>query len=118
MDELSTGQLLELRADLTALEAELAAQVRAIDSSAQPVDLDEPIGRLSRMDAIASQHVAAANHRAAQARLRRVTRALASDDYGLCTRCEEPIGFRRLKARPETTLCVQCQSAAERPTPR
>ena len=31
-----------------------------------------------------------------------------------CRRCEEPIGFRRLQARPETPLCVACQNQRER----
>jgi DnaK suppressor protein len=33
--------------------------------------------------------------------------------YGLCEECEEEIGVERLKARPVTTLCIDCKSAQE-----
>ena len=33
--------------------------------------------------------------------------------YGICEECEEPIGVERLKARPVTTLCIDCKSAQE-----
>ena len=28
--------------------------------------------------------------------------------YGVCERCEEEIGVKRLQARPVTTLCIEC----------
>ena len=30
-----------------------------------------------------------------------------------CEECAEPIGFKRLVARPVTTLCFECKSARE-----
>ncbi|OGQ94706.1 MAG: RNA polymerase-binding protein DksA [Deltaproteobacteria bacterium RIFOXYD12_FULL_57_12] len=33
--------------------------------------------------------------------------------YGVCERCEEEIGTKRLEARPVTTLCVHCKTAQE-----
>lgn len=33
--------------------------------------------------------------------------------YGLCEECGEPIGVERLKARPVTTLCIDCKNAEE-----
>ncbi|MBA3465343.1 MAG: TraR/DksA C4-type zinc finger protein [Deltaproteobacteria bacterium] len=30
-----------------------------------------------------------------------------------CEECAEPIGFKRLLARPVTTLCFECKSARE-----
>jgi DnaK suppressor protein len=33
--------------------------------------------------------------------------------YGLCEECEEEIGVERLKARPVTTLCIDCKAAQE-----
>jgi DnaK suppressor protein len=30
-----------------------------------------------------------------------------------CESCAEPIGFRRLMARPVTTLCIECKEEAE-----
>ena len=31
-----------------------------------------------------------------------------------CEDCGEPIGFRRLLARPVTTLCIDCKEEAEK----
>ncbi len=33
--------------------------------------------------------------------------------YGLCDSCGGPIGMDRLKARPVTTLCIDCKSDQE-----
>ena len=30
--------------------------------------------------------------------------------YGICERCEEEIPYPRLKARPVTTLCINCKT--------
>ena len=69
MAALDDPQRAELRADLTALIRELRALVESARDGSKPVDLDEPIGRLSRMDAIQQQSMAEATRRAAQQRL-------------------------------------------------
>jgi DnaK suppressor protein len=33
--------------------------------------------------------------------------------FGVCEECDEPIGVDRLKARPVTTLCIQCKAEQE-----
>ena len=33
--------------------------------------------------------------------------------YGICERCEEEIPYPRLKARPVTTLCINCKTFEE-----
>ncbi|MGH7893062.1 MAG: RNA polymerase-binding protein DksA [Candidatus Binatia bacterium] len=33
--------------------------------------------------------------------------------YGVCGECGGPIGVERLKARPMTTLCIECKSMQE-----
>ena len=33
--------------------------------------------------------------------------------YGICERCEEEIPYPRLKARPVTTLCIDCKTLEE-----
>lgn len=117
MDELTAEQLVELRADLDALEAELIALLSATSDGVKPVDLDEPIGRLSRMEAIQQQKMAEANRARSKIRLQQIRAArlaFQNDDYGFCRRCDDPIGFRRLKARPESPLCISCQSELER----
>lgn len=33
--------------------------------------------------------------------------------YGICQSCEAPIPYPRLKARPVTTLCIECKTREE-----
>ena len=116
-DELTGEQQSELEAALTALAAELEGHIEGAAGGAKPVDLDEPIGRLSRMDAMQQQQMAAATKRGFEARLLQVRAALARiavGEFGDCADCEEPIGFRRLRARPEARRCTTCQDVADR----
>lgn len=117
MDELTPAQIEELIVDLRRLEQELTDSLSATRDGARPVDLDEPIGRLSRMEAIQQQKMAEANRARSSSRLRQVKMALVAskgEDFGFCRTCDDPIGFRRLKARPESRLCIACQSELER----
>lgn len=34
--------------------------------------------------------------------------------YGICEACGEPIGEKRLLARPVTTLCIECKARQEK----
>ena len=117
MNELTEEQTEGLRNALRKLQSGLEQLLRSTRESAQPVDLDEPIGRLTRMDAIQQQKMSAANRRTHDIRLKQVKQALAamnSDRYGLCRRCEDPIGFPRLEARPESPYCLDCQDEVDR----
>lgn len=116
MEDLSDAERDELHADLEALRLALEAQLQTAGDAAKPVDLDQPIGRVSRIDAIAQQSMAQANRQSAQLRVRQVAAALAridEDEYGDCVSCGSSIGFPRLKARPEAPLCLGCQSQRE-----
>ena len=115
--ELTPAQVQTLTADLRRLEAELSDTLERTEEEGKPVDLEEPIGRLSRMDAIAQREVSKAGRRQQTLELSHVRAALAAVDageYGLCRSCDEPIGYRRLKARPHTPVCLRCQSERER----
>ena len=116
MEELTADELAELRRDLTEEKARLEQVLKISKDGAKPVDLDEPIGRLSRMDAIQQQQMTKASRAAYERKLRLVGAALqtmAKGEYGYCRSCEEPVGYRRLKARPETPFCLECQDARE-----
>jgi len=48
--------------------------------------------------------------------LSKIDDALARIDdgtYGVCDDCGEPIGQKRLEARPVTTLCIDCKTIQE-----
>ena len=40
-------------------------------------------------------------------------RRLEAGEIDECEECAEPIGFKRLMARPVTTLCFECKTARE-----
>ena len=111
-EEESTGfrtALLDLRAELLAFES-------TTRDGAKPVDLEQPIGRLTRMDAIQQQKLTQATRHRNAVRMQQVDAALArlrSGTYGDCVSCEEPIDEDRLRARPETPLCLDCQEELE-----
>ncbi len=116
MDDLTSAQHDELRLKLLILQDELTTLLDVSADSVQPVSLDQPIGRLSRMDAIQLQHMAQANRRGHEVRLLQVQAALAAIDdgeYGDCKKCEEPIGYARLNVRPEAPFCLACQEQSE-----
>jgi DnaK suppressor protein len=41
-------------------------------------------------------------------------RKIEDGRFGICDICEEPIGKKRLEARPETSLCIRCKEDQER----
>lgn len=47
------------------------------------------------------------------AKIRDAIQRLDAGTLDECEECAEPIGFKRLLARPVTTLCFECKSARE-----
>ncbi len=41
-------------------------------------------------------------------------RKIEDGSFGICEICDEPIGKKRLEARPETSLCIKCKEDQER----
>ena len=46
-------------------------------------------------------------------KIREAMRRLETGAIDECEECAEPIGFKRLMARPVTTLCFECKTARE-----
>ena len=116
-DELTDAQVEELHADLLALGVGLRQTLITTNKAAETVHLDQSaVGRLSRIDAIQGQAMAQEQLRRNELRLKQVAVALKTyedDEYGWCKKCGEPIGYGRLKARPETVVCVPCMRELE-----
>lgn len=78
----------------------------------KPVELDQvSVGRLSRMDAIQVQAMAAAAERRRQVRIGAIDAALtrmASGEFGFCVACGDAIGARRLQLDPAAPNCITC----------
>jgi DnaK suppressor protein len=101
-----------------ALEAHIRDKIEALRKDilsyrelTNPIPPDNAIGRLTRMEAIASKSINEAALRKAEftlSKLERVLRTMDTPDFGLCKECEEPIPFKRLMIMPETEFCVEC----------
>ncbi len=47
-------------------------------------------------------------------KIRQALERIEDGTFGLCETCEEEIGAERLRARPVTTLCIDCKTEQER----
>lgn len=91
--------------------SKLSAALLQSDETTKPVAPDRAIGRLTRQEAIQSQQMALELQRRNKLHIQQIEGALQRIDngtFGICVRCEEKIGERRLTARPETPLCLHC----------
>ncbi|MGB5832573.1 MAG: TraR/DksA C4-type zinc finger protein [Thiohalocapsa sp.] len=90
----------------------LLADAAAAAGASDTVELDQTRqGRLSRMDAMQQQAMAAETHRRRSVELQRIAAALGridQDEYGYCVQCDEQIGAGRLEIDPAATLCIRC----------
>ena len=114
-DALTEAQLEALHRSLLQLQASLRLALEQVERS-EVVELDLPIGRLSRMDAMQQQAMAQAEQRRHAQRLEQVEAALervADESFGCCRLCDELIPLRRLEARPEGAFCLRCQARLE-----
>jgi DnaK suppressor protein len=116
MTKNGTKQVEAFRERLQTMKNEINALLGRTTEDSKPVDLDLPIGRLSRADAIQMQNMAELNKRQLEIKLKQVEGALTSIDegsYGSCRSCNGKIHPDRLEARPETPFCIDCQEAFE-----
>lgn len=116
MSHLTDAQLHDFKQRLLEAKAAMQALLNQTSSDTQPVDLDLPIGRLTRIDAIQMQAMAQMNRYQLDIRLRQVDAALLAFDqgiYGLCRHCKEPVPLGRLEVLPESPFCVDCQESFE-----
>lgn len=97
----------------------MLARLEELDSLEQstaedhrPIELDQTaVGRLSRMDAMQVQAMAAASQRMREAERRRIAEAIKridADEYGWCVKCGEEIAPARLDADPTLATCINC----------
>ena len=110
--ELTADQREELHHALLSDRRRLEESLLLSKTGSKPVDLATPIGRLSRMDAIQQQEMTKASRSTLQTKLLQVKASLDAyqkNEYGYCRACEGPIGYPRLKARPEAPFCLACQ---------
>jgi DnaK suppressor protein len=99
-----------VRDTLTQKRAELETLMEQGVKDAAPVQLDQTQqGRLSRMDALQQQAMAAETQRRRQRDVQLINAALTRLDdgeYGYCVTCGEPIEADRLALNAATPFCI------------
>jgi DnaK suppressor protein len=107
-DRQISGLAESMRREVEELRA-LSAQTR---DDRVPVALDQQsVGRLSRMDAMQQQSMDLAREERRRQRLNTLAAALGrldDGDYGTCLVCGGDIPYKRLKADPAVTRCIDC----------
>jgi len=113
MSDLPPDQIADLKA---VLERELVALTRSMEISEEalkPVQLDQTVvGRLSRMDSLQNQGMTRNLHEREQAKLAKITAALARIEhgtYGVCLVCGAHLPYGRLLVFPEAESCASCE---------
>jgi DnaK suppressor protein len=100
----------EIRKMLLAKKQEVTDLLNSNAEDAAPVELDQSQqGRLSRIDAIQQQAMAAETQRRRQRDVHLLDAALKRLDegeYGYCVNCGEAIGTERLALDPATPFCI------------
>ena len=114
---LTPDQTVQLRARL---EAELSRLV-ANAHSALDFTMDRDRDRIGRdsMDESTEEELYSTQLRLHDrenfliVKIQEALKRLNAGEIDECEECSEPIGFKRLMARPVTTLCFECKSARE-----
>lgn len=100
---------------LEACLAELREELMRTTAAAATVELDQTTqGRLSRMDAMQQQAMAASLVERLRTEIRKTEAALdrvAAGTYGECCRCGDEIEAQRLAADPATPFCAGCMKS-------
>ena len=102
-----------LRLHIINEQKKVRGDIISLGEQSGPVEPDNAIGRISRMDAIGSRKISEAKLGDARSRLIMLERALAKINdpvFGLCVSCGDPIPLARLQLMPETRVCVDCAS--------
>ena len=87
--------------------------IREYTELTEPVEPENAIGRISRMDAINNKSVTEATLRKAKDKLGKLKFALSrvdDDDFGRCISCKKPIPLGRILIMPQARTCVSCSS--------
>lgn len=113
MNGLIPAHVDELRQALERERVRLQRSTKSTGHAARPVELDpSSVGRLSRMNAMASQHMHNDLHAREQAREGRILDALRrveQGSHGRCTGCGRQIPYGRRLVMPDARACATCR---------
>ena len=104
---------IEIRKKIEAEILKTESKVAEYKELTRPIEPENAIGRISRMDAINNKSVVEAALRKAVEKLDKLNLALSKvddDDFGLCVRCHKPIPLGRILIMPQARSCVDCSN--------
>ena len=96
------------------IEKEIIKTKRKVEDfteMAAPVEPENAIGRISRMEAINNKSIAESALRKAKEKLKglELMKTKINDrDFGICVKCNQSIPFGRLLLMPQSRYCVNC----------
>lgn len=114
---LSKDQLQQFREILDEKRARLFDEAKRTLSTEMVIEADE---RMDEVDQASSEYMQSfsfrlrGRERYLMDKIEMALKKIDDGTYGLCEDCEEPISLKRLQARPEAQLCIQCKEAQEK----
>ena len=114
---LTEAQMKKFRAILEERRQSLITQARKTLESDMVLSPDD---RFDEVDQASSEYMQAFSFRLRgrekflMDKIELALRKIDDGTYGVCEECEDTIALKRLQARPEAPLCIQCKEAQEK----
>ena len=86
-------------------------EIKDLKQFTAPIEPENAIGRISRMDAINNKSINDRALRKAEEKLKKLKNAISrinDSDFGKCRLCNSEIQEGRLLLIPESNICVKC----------
>lgn len=112
---LSLEQLADLYSTLSEQEDDLSKRQRVLDEKLKGLEgvYSDPVDEAQRQDEVSST-ISSRDREMRSLRSNRAALAMMKkDEFGYCLACGSEIGFKRLKANPTATKCIDCKSVEE-----
>jgi DnaK suppressor protein len=110
------GEYQDILKDLRQQRAELLAEAGIILGGGLAQETENLADMGDQATAVADQNFMLRLREREQHLLRKIDEAIdriRTNMFGVCEECGGDIGYKRLKARPVTTLCINCKTKQE-----
>ena len=114
---LTTEKLEEFRTILHDKRDRLLAEAKRTLDQEMVIETEE---RMDEVDQASSEYMQAfsfrlrGRERFLLGKIEHALKKMDEGEYGLCEECDDQISLKRLMARPEAQLCIQCKEAQEK----